>query len=56
MVLNNRDIPREPKPKEEKLIKNQECATCKNMYTCKGKPKNTQHCVNFSEREIKKWD
>lgn len=39
------------KPKaEEKLIKNQECATCKIWLECKGKPRHVEKCVNYVER------
>lgn len=38
-------------PKEEKLIKNMECVDCKNMYTCKGKPRSTVRCLNYIQRK-----
>lgn len=39
--------------KEEKLIKNQECASCKKMFECKGKPRETKACVNYEKRKVK---
>lgn len=36
--------------KEEKLIKNQECVSCKNLFNCKGKPRGIEACLNYSER------
>lgn len=35
---------------EVKLTFDRECATCKRMFDCKGKPKNTI-CVNYEERK-----
>lgn len=37
--------------KEEKLIKNQECVSCKNLFNCKGKPRGIEACLNYSERQ-----
>lgn len=37
--------------KEEKLIKNQECVSCKNLFTCKGKPRGIDKCLNYMERK-----
>ena len=37
--------------KEEKLIKNQECVSCKNLFNCKGKPREIEACLNYSERQ-----
>lgn len=44
------------KPKErnengEELIKNQECVSCKNLFTCKGKPRGITACLNYAERK-----
>lgn len=51
----NYDTPRVRKPRNKdsngnELIKNQECVTCKKMYSCKGKPRNTTQCVNYEDR------
>lgn len=40
------------KPAEDgKLIKNQECVTCKNLFACKGKPRGIGKCLNYMERK-----
>ena len=31
------------------LIKNQECATCKRMFDCDGKPKGTNGCIGYEQ-------
>lgn len=35
----------------EELIKNQECVSCKNLFTCKGKPRGITACLNYAERK-----
>lgn len=35
----------------EKLIRDIECATCKKMYECKGKPIGVKNCINYVERK-----
>lgn len=35
---------------EEKLIKDKECASCKNMFDCKGKLRGIS-CINYQERK-----
>lgn len=34
-----------------KLIKNQECVSCKKMFECKGKPRSVERCINYEERK-----
>ena len=51
--LINYPEPRKPKEtlsKDEKLIKNQECVSCRNLFNCKGKPRGIEACLNYSER------
>lgn len=38
--------------KGEELVKGKECATCKNMYGCKGKPRSVENCLNYAERTV----
>ena len=40
--------------KEEKLIKNQECITCMQLFDCKGKPRGVEACLNYIERRREK--
>lgn len=51
-LLNHSEPKERParKQEEEKLIKNMECATCKNHFECKGKPRTVEKCVNYIER------
>lgn len=37
--------------KGEELIKNQECVSCENLFTCKGKPRGVTACLNYMERK-----
>ena len=44
---------RKERPKNDKgeeLVKGIECVGCKNIFTCKGKPRHVKACVNFDER------
>lgn len=59
--LMNHEPPRKPKERRvnaqgEELIKNQECVDCKNMYTCKGKPRSTVRCLNYIQRVSDPYD
>lgn len=50
----NYDEPKKPKERNEQgevLIKNQECVSCKNLFTCKGKPRSVTACLNYAERK-----
>lgn len=51
----NYNEPKERKIKRnengEELIKNQECVSCKNLFTCKGKPRGITACLNYAERK-----
>ena len=33
------------------LKKDRECLHCKNFWDCEGKPRSTERCINFNERE-----
>jgi len=51
--IMNYGEPKERKPKpqvEEKLIKNQECVSCKNLFDCKGKPRGIERCLRYAQR------
>ena len=37
------------KEKEEKLIKTRECAECKHLFECPGKPPSVKRCINLEE-------
>ena len=57
MQALNHDF-KEERPKRydesgKELIKNKECATCKEMFTCKGKPRGVERCLNYNERKTK---
>lgn len=43
-----RERPKDDKGRE--LIKNQECVSCENLFTCKGKPREVRACLNYKER------
>lgn len=38
---------------EVKLVHDKECASCKKLFDCKGKPKEVKACVGFEERKEK---
>ena len=33
------------------LIKDRECIECEHFLMCKGKPKDTERCIRFEQRE-----
>lgn len=35
---------------KKELIKDKECASCKHIFDCKGKPRETS-CINYEERK-----
>lgn len=41
----------EDQKKEQELHKSMECVKCKNLFDCKGKPRDIDKCLNFEERK-----
>lgn len=39
--------------KADGAVFDRECAKCKHLFECQGKPKEVKNCINFEERNDK---